>query len=101
MIHVRIAPYSLYVSGHAGQNVHGKDIVCAAASVLIYATGEMLEQNRARCHHLHVSLASGRGEIIVDPSEDFREECDGAMAVARYGFLALAAQYPEYVAVSE
>ena len=35
MIRVNITPTSIQISGHAGYDVHGKDIVCASVSAIL------------------------------------------------------------------
>lgn len=42
MIEVRAGERRLVVQGHAGYGPEGQDIVCAAASALVYALAETL-----------------------------------------------------------
>lgn len=35
MIDIKITPTSIQISGHAGYDAHGKDIVCASVSAIL------------------------------------------------------------------
>ena len=94
---------TLRVKGHAGQNTPGNDIICSSASILAYTV--------AQC----VKMAESRGQLKFPPrlkmnSGDFiitaRAKDDEAYSellhtylVVQTGYVLLAHNYPQYVAV--
>ena len=89
--------YSLSINGHAGQAAHGKDVVCAGASVLLYSLAEYLESNRERCEGLEILLKSGVGRVVAHPTTDFAKEAHAAFFTAIAGYRHLANSFPEYI----
>ena len=78
----------LTVRGHAGYGEHGKDIVCAAASALVYAlVGRLRETGRLE------GFRSGPGYAEVTGAGDCEREFD----LVRCGLELLAARYPRCV----
>ena len=92
----------LKVEGHAGQNEKGKDIVCSAASILIYTIAEYLEfihkrggfQKKPR-----IQIKDGDALIVAKPTEEYMGEVLNAFFVAEVGYNLLAQNYPQYVEV--
>ena len=78
----------LTVRGHAGYGEYGKDIVCAAASALVYALAERLRETgrleEFRC---------GPGYAEVTGAGD----CEREFALVRCGMELLAVRYPRCV----
>ena len=71
------------MSGHAGAGEPGRDIVCAALSILVYALVASGAEGRVE-----------RGEVeLLLPDRD--------VDVALCGFRLLAESYPEYVSYKE
>lgn len=88
MIRVRCGRNRLVMGGHAGYGEHGKDIVCAAASALVYALAEVLRETGRLAEAV---MEPGRAEVTG------RGECCREFAMARCGLEMLARQYPESV----
>lgn len=102
MINVRYdGRYAIDIRGHAGQAVCGHDLVCAGASVLIYALAEYLNSNAQKCKKLDVSLKSGQGRIIAIPFEEHASEVLSAFETAVHGYMHLAQGYPDYIRLSD
>ena len=94
---------SLSVVGHAGQAEIGKDIVCSAASILMYTVAQTLTQMHKQGwlkKKPHINLNEGRGVITCVPKKEYHEECLMVFFVAEMGYTLLAKNYPQYVAIS-
>ena len=84
MIEVRAGERRLVVQGHAGYGPAGQDIVCAAASALVYAlteTGKL------------AGLDIRKGYAEVTGAGD----CAGDFGLVRRGLALLAERYPQCV----
>ena len=93
--------YSLKIDGHAGQADHGKDVVCAGASVLLYSLAEFIADNRERCVSLEISLKSGQGRVVAHPNAEFKKEARAAFLTAIAGYRHLVHTFPEYIRFSD
>ena len=93
---------SLLVEGHAGQEEKGKDIVCSAASILVYTLSQSLTQMHKQGwlkKRPHINLKDGMGLINCIPKEEYFAECLMAFFFAEVGYLLLAQTYPQYMKV--
>ena len=89
MIRVRFTNKRLTVLGHADYAPVGQDIVCAAASALVYALIGALEES------------GNVSELVIRPGHvtvAAREE-DPAFRLVRRGMTQLAGRYPDHVRV--
>lgn len=75
MIVVRVSDVGISINGHAGYDESGKDIVCAAVSVLsqtLIRSLEGLTEDRISCEifpgHIHMRYKdlSEQGKLLVD-----------------------------------
>ncbi len=90
MIRASCGGAHLTVRGHAGYGEYGKDIVCAAASALVYAlAGRLRETGRLE----RFQSAPGYAEIAGTG------DCAREFALVRCGLALLAQQYPGRVEV--
>ena len=90
---------SLRLEGHAGYAEHGKDIVCASASILAYTVAnsvDLLNRFNAFKEPAVIRLESGDTEITCVPT-DSSKHIRSAFEFAGTGLCLLAANYPEYV----
>ena len=94
---------SLHVNGHAGQNTLGNDIVCASASMLAYTVAQNVkgaEERGILKYAPKMKMKSGDFIITARAKDD-----EGYMEllhtylVVQTGFVLLAHNYPQYVAV--
>lgn len=98
MIRVRVTSVdghyrSVHVTGHAGSNVHGEDIVCAAASVLV----ETLAATAEELFSVGVShLQEGRFELML-PERTLGPEVDVMMQMFVIGMKGIQLGYPKYL----
>ena len=94
---------SLRVEGHAGQAEIGKDIVCSAASILAYTVAQTITQMNKQGwlkKKPHIKLKEGKGIVTCVPKEEYYNECLLAFFVAEMGYVLLAKNYPQYVAIN-
>ena len=91
MIRARFTHNRLTLLGHAGYAEKGQDIVCAAASALVYALIGTLED------------ADNVAELVIRPGTVTvaAKKDDPAFTVVRRGLAQLAGRYPGYVAVEQ
>lgn len=84
-------------SGHAGAAGHGKDLVCAAASMLACTAAQSLmalHREGALQTPPRVLLTPGRGEITI---QERNARADAVFFTIRTGCSLLAGKYPRYV----
>ena len=94
---------TMKLSGHAGADEHGKDIVCAAASILAYTVAQTLQfqyEEGGLRKKPHLKLEPGDTIIVAKPKADKFEEALHTFFVAQVGYHLLAKTYPQYVTLS-
>ena len=92
--------FSLTAEGHAGMREEGKDIVCAAASILTYTLAKAVLAIHADGGLLDepvVDLSKGYAEIVCSVSEQFYTEIRNIFAFAGRGFMLLHENFPDYL----
>jgi uncharacterized protein YsxB (DUF464 family) len=94
---------SLHVKGHAGQNTPGNDIVCASASILAYTLAQNIKMSEERGHLKYspkIKLKEGDSIITCRAKdEETYAEILHTFLVIQTGYMLLAHNYPQYVAV--
>ena len=91
---------SLRVDGHAGQAEPGKDIVCSAASILVYTVAQTIMQMHKQKwlkKKPNINLKDGKAIVTCVPKPEYYEECLMAFFVAEVGYHLLETNYPQYV----
>ena len=88
--------HSLVVVGHADYDDHGKDIVCAGCSGVVYALIGFLHNQEEADARLTTSVESGE-TLIFWRGEGIAVEAAFQMAVIGLG--QIAQRYPDHVAV--
>lgn len=94
---------TLKLSGHAGQAENGKDIVCAAVSILAYTVAQALQfqyEEGGLKKKPHLKLEPGDTVIVAKPKPERFEEALHTFFVAQVGYSLLAKTYPQYVMLS-
>jgi uncharacterized protein YsxB (DUF464 family) len=95
---------SLRIEGHAGYAEHGKDIVCASASILAYTVAQYVEyeDNQGNLNApAEIRLESGDTVVSCEPKEEILKWLWDAYQFAKMGFLILAHNYPQYVSLDD
>ncbi len=93
----------LTVEGHAGFAPHGKDIVCAAESILVQAMAGALDRlDEKLLYDFAVDGTPGSGcvGITAVPTTRGWERVRGVFENTMMGFSLLARNYPKYVSVA-
>lgn len=88
--------FSIEVRGHAGFDQAGKDIVCAAASMLTM-TLENMVYDHAEALRPRVLRRKGECSIVCEPTKGNRTRCTTIYDTIYGGFELLSLNYPEYV----
>ena len=90
------------VEGHANFDEAGKDIICAAASILTDTLGETIEEAeaRGRCE-CKVKAEDGKALIWANPTMGSIVEIKSYFRMAVKGFRMLQQQYPGFVTIKE
>ena len=99
-IHANENTLCLRLSGHAGAGKRGRDIVCAAASVLTYtaaASARQLYREGKLKESPHIRLLPGDALVETEACP----EAEQVMQVVRNGYTMLALQYPQFVRLEE
>ena len=96
---------TLKVTGHAGYAEHGKDIICAAASILMYTLAQTVsfmhqEGKLQKKPNIRMKEAEGEAIITVKPKDEWYGEALHAYFVTQVGYHLLCHNYPEYVALN-
>ena len=69
------AEYFLKMSGHCGYSEEGRDIVCAAASILCLSLVSLLENDESKLKEPpRIIVEKGLGEIAFHPKEEYSKE---------------------------
>lgn len=93
----------LRMKGHAQFADAGKDVICAAASILVYTVAQtvsyMFSDGKLRRKPC-IRLAKGDALVAVRPREDYYEEALYAFFIAQVGYGLLARNYPQFVKLS-
>ena len=100
MIEITFKPKTLElkVTGHAGHDKKGRDIVCAAISTLFYTLGEALWQSASMLYEEPlVKDEEGDGYIVCHPKEEYEGNIARTYWTILIGMQSIAEQYPKNV----
>lgn len=95
-----IGTIALKVTGHAGMDDKGHDIVCSAASILAYTIAQYLQyvdKQKGLRKKPKIEIKDGDALIVAKPTEEYIGEVLNAFFVAEVGFHLLAQNYPQFV----
>ena len=94
---------TLRVKGHAGQNTPGNDIICSSASILAYTVAQNVKMAEKRgILKFPPRLKMKSGDFIITcraKDDESYEELLHLYLVVQTGYVLLAHNYPQYVAV--
>jgi len=91
---------SMAMEGHALSAEYGKDLICAAESMLIMCLEKRL-RDFGESLMLTVSKSPGRAYIEAKPEEEAEKLCRACFDTIYAGFALLAEYEPEHVQVRE
>lgn len=93
----------LSVNGHAGYAEHGKDIVCASASILTYTLITIVQRafidGKLECEPC-IEANDGQAYISAKPKNGWYKNVRRAFFFAIDGYKLLAEMYPDYVGIT-
>ena len=84
--------YRLRVEGHAGAGAVGEDIVCAAASILLWTLVDAAQE-----FQMHLYTNDGIAEVNCYPDEEQEEKCRFLFDTIWNGYGMLGENYPEHI----
>lgn len=96
MIEINFKPneYEISVSGHANYAEEGKDIVCAAVSMLFYTLAASLDEKICTCEK---TIDKGSSTIKCIPQEKYVQNIALIFWTIMNGFELLAESYQDHV----
>lgn len=100
MIEIVFKPniYELEITGHAGADVKGKDIVCAAVSSLFYTLGQAVIESESMLMEAPVfEDEDGHGLIRCVPKAKYEGNISRSYWTILVGLQMLAEQYPSNI----
>ena len=87
---------TLEVRGHAGNNVPGEDVVCAAASALAF-TAVACAQDNSEKYIPSIAVYGDTVRIACSPLKSYVTPCRRMLETVFTGFELLAESYPDNV----
>ena len=91
---------SLTVGGHAGYGERGRDIVCAAVSILTYTLAKNIDTARERGVRTEASIRLDEGDAHILCTADDPDAYRALLCIFRVigeGYALLAESYPHHV----
>ena len=88
------------ISGHAGQNETGMDIICSASSILAFTLAQnVVDSNKEGklSKKPTIELKEGWAKIVAKPKKDYVAEILNEFISIKRGYELLAINYPQYV----
>ncbi len=90
------------ISGHAGYDEKGKDIVCAGVSALLYALAAVLDDAEKRGRTTaELEESEGAAVIWADPGMGSLNEVKAYFRMCVKGIKVIQEQYPQHVEIKE
>ena len=100
MINITFKPQSLEleITGHAGADVKGKDIVCSAVSMLFYTLADSLVKSEEMLKkHPIIKMEDGNGYIKCRPRKEYQGNISLIYWTILNGYQLLAEEYSQYI----
>lgn len=97
MLRAYFTPTSLRVTGHAGADEAGRDVVCAAVTSAVRLAECVI--NDAMRQNARVEVSRKKADIALVLPADADESAKMVIEGARLYFMQLAREYPEFVGV--
>lgn len=100
MVNITFEPknFTLEVTGHAGQDEKGHDIVCSALSMLFYTLAQSVTMSeRMLKEEPVIRFDDGNGYIQCTPKEEYIGNISLVHWTIMNGFELLVEEYPQYI----
>ena len=88
--------FELYANGHAEHAEYGKDLVCAAVSILLYTLVESIDRSDLNGEMIAV-MQPGSTFIRMDPKKEKEAKIRGVLSVIETGFSLLEKNFPKNI----
>ena len=89
---------ALELTGHAGSDDPGKDLICAAASVMAYTFAQIVEDKTFKMKRPpEIEIEKGYAKIRCEPLYSLRPEIKTCLDTVTVGFKLLEYNFPEYL----
>ena len=91
--------FCLRLKGHAGAGVPGQDLICCAASALVYTMAANVRRMRSNgwLEEAGIRLTPGDARICCLPYDSTSDRVAARMDAICLGFWMLQKEYPEFV----
>ena len=92
--------YQLKMKGHCNFALEGKDIVCAAASILCLSMAQVIENNKDKLlKKPQVIKHRGHATIRWKPKPEFEGALNNSLYTVEQGLKILEHEYPDYIRI--
>ena len=91
--------FKLRMHGHCGFDIEGRDIVCAAASILCLTLVKVLEENSEGLSYAKVDIKKGACDIAFIPEREHLRFFDDTFATVETGLRLLEKRFGENVEI--
>lgn len=102
-VNVNSKEYEITMDGHAGYAEQGKDIVCAAASILLYTLADTLKRFESICDSdINIDDDNGKIKAVIKctPKQSFEGNIQLVYQIILNGLQLLADGYPDNVKIT-
>ena len=91
--------FAMQVVGHAGSDVKGQDLVCAAVSILVHILDNRLNhaEDDGMLKHCNAKLCPGFANFFCTPKNKYREKLTTMFDLLFEGFQLLEKNHPDNV----
>lgn len=94
--------YRVKMKGHCNFAKEGKDIVCAAASILCVTLGQVLQENKNKLiEQPYIKIRNGQSIIIWKPKKEYEHVINNSLYTIVAGFRVLEHHYPDYIKIKK
>lgn len=88
------------IKGHANYAGYGKDIVCAAVSILVQATTNGIDEILAASNDFHEGNAGYAKLVVTDTRPDVVEKASLLLSTMVHGLSGVAEAYPRHIKIA-
>lgn len=101
MIIITQEGFDITIKGHANSAEHGKDLVCASVTVLVYTLAQALKAGKSMLESLETHVDVGDSHIVCEPKEEYVVNVQMIYWTILNGFRSIADNYPDFVIFDE
>ncbi|MBQ9228767.1 MAG: ribosomal-processing cysteine protease Prp [Eubacterium sp.] len=99
---VKTGGYRLKMKGHCGFDKEGRDIVCAAASILCLSMAQVLRENKDKLEDKpRIIIHNGKCLLEWQPKARYEGALLNSLYTVKAGLRVLQNEYPDYIEMRE